>query len=114
MFKLMQSDSYFWPVKIDVPSDGGKHDVQTFDVQLKRVSQSRLLEMKTEVLANTMTDASFAREVVIGWKGITDADGNDVPFSVDTLEKLLDIVTVAGSIAKAAMASYDGGAKRKN
>ena len=41
--------------------------------------------------ASGKTDAALLAEVVIGWDGVADKDGNDVPFSVEHLNELLDM-----------------------
>jgi len=112
MFKLDQTESFYWPVEVNIPTDGGKHDKQTFDAQFKRVSQTRLQEMRQEIEDGKATDAGFVREVMVGWRGVTDR-GTEVPFSETTLAQLLDIPTVEASIVMA-FVQANAGVIRKN
>lgn len=112
MFKLKQSASFFWPVSVNVPGDGGKFEKQTFDVEFKRATQAKLQDIQTQAEAGTVKDRDIAREVVVGWRGVTD-DGAEVPFSAGTFDALLDVPTVAGAIV-IAYAEAHAGLVRKN
>ena len=112
-FILAQSDSYSWPVTVEFPVDGGRFEKQTFDAEFKRLPQSRIEQVIERSNTDTIKDAEFAREVIAGWKGVTDAKGADVPYSNEALGKLLDVPLVAGAIVQAFFASLTG-AKRKN
>lgn len=112
MFKLTQSQSYTWPVSVNIPTDKGQFEKQTFDGEFKRMSDSRLKEIRTKVEADEMTDADFSREVMVGWRGVSE-DGTEVPFSQAALDQLLDIPGVSAAIVMAVIESLSG-LKRKN
>jgi len=112
-FVLKQSDTYSWPVTFDVPVDGGRHQRQTFDGEFRRLSQSRIREIGEQIESGQTTDSEIASEVLLGWSGITDDDGKEVPFSQGALERLLDVPMLATAIATAYFTSLQG-AKRKN
>jgi hypothetical protein len=112
MFKISQSQTYTWPVSVNIPTNGGQFDRQTFDGEFKRLSDSRLKEIRGKVESDQMTDADFVREVMVGWSGVTDGDA-DVPFSQSTLAQLLEIPGVAGAVVLAVIESL-AGLKRKN
>ena len=114
MFVITQSETYSWPVEVKVPIDNGRFETQKFDAVFKRVSQSRLQEItKQSDTDSPVSDIDFAREVLRGWKGITDANGEDVPYSETMRDELLNIPRVAYSIVIAFNESLSG-AKRKN
>ena len=112
-FVLKQSDSYTWPVSIKLPANGGKRERQTFDAEFKRLPQSRINEIK--LLANNrvkalergddagdgISDLSIADEILVGWDGIVDGDGEPVPFSKGSKAQLLDVPFMAGAIIEA-------------
>jgi hypothetical protein len=100
MFKLKQSDTFLWPVTVQVPADGGRYVRETFDGEFRRLPQSRLAELNVAITAGEMDDATFVREVLAGWQGVTD-DGEEVPFSVASLNTLLDMQGVARAIVLA-------------
>lgn len=112
MFKLNQSQTYFWPVNVQIPTNGGTFEKQVFDGEFKRITDSRLKEIRAKVEADEMTDAEFVREVMVGWKGVTDGEA-EVPFSHSTLDQLLEIPGVSGAVVMAIFESLSG-LKRKN
>jgi hypothetical protein len=112
-FVLKQSDSYTWPVTFDIPVDGGRHERQTFDGEFKRLAQSRITEIGEQIKAEEITDSTLAGEVLIGWAGVTDDAGKDIPFSQSALQQLLDVPMLAAAITLAYFESLQG-AKRKN
>jgi hypothetical protein len=112
-FVLKQSDSYSWPVTFEVPVDGGQHENQTFDARFKRMPQKWIREIAKKIDAEKVIDADVAREVLMGWSGVTDEAGKEVPFSQKALEQLLDVPTLAGAVVIAYFNSI-AGAKTKN
>jgi hypothetical protein len=124
-FVLKQSATYVWPVTFRMPTDGGKYEKQTFDAEFKRLPQSRINEIQTEVQArlkaaergeafeSDISDISIADEVLMGWAGVVDGDGDDVPFSETAKAELLNVPGLAGSIIEAYFESVQG-KKAKN
>lgn len=113
MFVLSQSASYKWPVSVEFPVDGGKVEKQTFDAEFKRLSQSRIEEIRKSVSADELNDRDFAREILIGWAGIVDGSGESVPFSESARDALLDVPLVSSAVVIAYMNSL-AGVRRKN
>jgi hypothetical protein len=120
-FVLKQTASYTWPVPLLIPVDGGRREKHSFDAEFKRLPQSRINEIIKLARAleigrgddETLDDKTAAKEILIGWSGITDDNAKDVPFSESALDQLLEIPTVAGQIIKAWFNSMDV-AKRGN
>jgi hypothetical protein len=113
-FVLSQSPAYKWPVEIKIAADGGVHEKFTFDAEFKRLPSERVKEvLYPGEDAKSPTDEDFCREIVLGWSGIKDDKGADVPFSQDALEKLLKIHPAPAAISKAWIESISG-AKEKN
>jgi hypothetical protein len=125
-FVLTQSDTYTWPVSFDVPTDGGRFIKQTFDAEFKRPTQTRIVEIQESVMqrlraiqndedtAGMVTDQQIAGEVLVGWSGIEDGQGGEVPYSEKAKDQVLDMPAVSASIVEAFFESLKGGAKRKN
>ena len=124
-FVLKQSDSYTWPVSIKLPANGGKREKQTFEPEFKRLPQSRINEIQMlvqqrikaaergEDTGEGITDQSIADEVLVGWDGIVDGDGEAVSFNKGTKAQLLDVPMMAGALIEAFFESLVE-AKRKN
>lgn len=114
-FVLKQRDSYTWPVTVEVPIDGGRFKRETFDAEFARLPQSRIheiqlaaarvkstLERGDEELYDTLiTDQDIANEVLIGWSGVQDDKGKEVPFSESAKTELLEVPCVADAIVRA-------------
>lgn len=113
MFKIVQNATYTWPVTVELPTDGGKTEKQTFDAEFKRLTQTRVDEIRTAVERGEMRDSELAREAMVGWSGIVDGDGGQVQFSEKSRDQLLDIPQVSGAVVTALLGSMSG-AKRKN
>ena len=112
MFKIVQSATYTWPVSFDLPTDGGKTEKATFDAEFKRLTQSRVDEIRQAVERGEMRDSDLAREAMVGWSGVVDGDGQ-VPYSEKARDQLLDVSMVSTAIVSALLNSLSG-AKRKN
>ena len=112
-FKLDQSGTYKWPVPVEVPVDDGRHDKQKFDAEFKRITQSRIREMGQLIETGDLTDVDLVKEVLVGWDGIEDDQGNELKFSQSKLKQLLVVPMVATAIAASFFDSIVG-AKRKN
>lgn len=124
-FVLKQSATYKWPVSFRVPTDGGKYERQSFDAEFNRLPQSRINEIQTEVQARIkaaekgeaaegdISDISIADEVLAGWDGIVDDEGEEVPYSKTSKAELLNVPGLAGSIIEAYFESI-AGKKTKN
>ena len=108
-FVLKQTASYTWPVPLLIPVDGGRREKHSFDAEFKRLPQSRINEIIKLARAlemgrgddESLDDKTAAREVLIGWTGITDDAGKELPFSESALAELLEIPTIAGQIIRA-------------
>lgn len=113
MFKLDQSRTYFWPVEVKIPTDGGTFVTETFDAEFKRIKHAELVDLQAQVLDGKITDGGMVRTIMAGWRGVTN-QGVDVPFGPTSLDQLLTIPGVAGAIVLAFVDSCSGGQKRKN
>lgn len=124
-FVLKQSSSYVWPVTVKLPISGGKFEKQTFDAEFKRLPQARINKIQIEVQARikasqrneatdeSISDQSIAEELLIGWSGVLDEDGDEVPYTESMKQQLLDIPTMASAIIVAYFDSLTG-VKTKN
>ncbi|MGA0447590.1 MAG: hypothetical protein ACO3M2_12370 [Pseudohongiellaceae bacterium] len=123
---LKQKEPYTWPIKITLPTDGGKRVTETFTGTFAWIKQSRIDELKrlaerAEVGrfspdaedAEDLTNISACREVLVGWSDVLDDDGDEVPFSSQAFNDLIEIPTVAGQIVTQWLQSLDS-VKRKN
>lgn len=110
MFKMQQSATYKWPVKISIPVDGGKYETQEFEANFKRLKRDEIVALKE----SDIDDTEAVKMVLLGWSGIVGEDGAEVPFSDENLVKLLNVTGVTTAIANSFFDSVTGAAKAKN
>ena len=121
-FVLSSTDTYPLPVSISTPDldRPGRFRRQSFDAVFRRLPRSRLAELG-EVLSSTPATAdsadatvrSLVEEVLVGWRGILDDNGEDVPFSAQLLDELLERHDVIQGILDAFAESVRGEKARK-
>ena len=108
MFKLKQSSTFTWPVRIKVPTNGGNYDEQTFDAEFRRLPRPDLEAM----FARAATDEEVARAAVVGWAGVVDETGAPVPFSEAAFTAALAVPGVATTIARTFLEALLGVARK--
>lgn len=114
MFKIAQNPTYQWPVTVHIPQDGGKFMKATFTAEFRALAQERIDAVIAEARGGD-SDADLMSECLIGWSGVADADGTDLPYSDEAKARLLDIPYVRAALATAFFASISGDeARRKN
>lgn len=119
--KLSAADgSYLWPVNVDVPIDGGRFDKFSFEARFRRVPQARAEELVLLAVKNAQAlqlgrdpeadgnDRAVAAEVLTGWAGVLDDDGNEIAYTPSNVSALLDFPGAAGAIAQAWFESING------
>jgi len=106
---LKESDSYSWPITYRQPVSGGRREKQEFEAEFKRLPQSRIIEIQslaTKLASNAadageISDVSIADEVLVGWEGIVDGDGEPVAFTRRAKEQLLELPMMAACLIEA-------------
>jgi|TARA_B100000073_G_scaffold340535_1_gene340510 hypothetical protein len=119
-FVLKSSDSYTWPVVFRQPGNGGKRVKSDFIAEFARLSQTRIAEIQQQAQRRadgdeslSISDTSVADEVLVGWEGVQDADGEEIAFSPAMKSQLLEVPMLASAIVEAYFFSLID-EKRKN
>lgn len=118
---LKDSDSYTWPIVYRQPVSGGRREKQEFEAEFKRLPQSRITEIQelaqrrvdNDPEATDISDVSIADEILVGWDGIVDSDGDVIPYSKGSKAQLLELPMMAGCLIEAYFTSLVE-EKRKN
>lgn len=113
VFIISQKSTYTWPVSIEFPVDNGKTEKQSFDAEFRRMTNTRINEIRAAIEKGEITDTTLASEVLVGWEGVTDGNGEAVPFTERSRDQLLDVPLVAASVVMSWLGSLTG-VKRKN
>ena len=106
-------DTFEWQVKLLIPTKN-KRRTETFNAIFKRISQERYNEIARLQDEEGLSNEDVVREIMVGWSGMQDKEGNELPYTASRLNKILDVFGVAGYILKAFGEAYTGGLKRKN
>lgn len=107
MFKIDPEHTYKWTAVVHKPTSQGFEDVE-LPVTFKALSISAI----DETIAGGDADRALLRKAWIG-ADVADAGGNPLPWSLELLERLLDIPYVRPAVAEAYLRSVYG-AKEKN
>jgi hypothetical protein len=110
--KIKQSATFWWPVEVSLPTDGGLYERQTFDVEFARLGLTELTDLRADVMTGKITDLDGFRALVKGWRGVQ-SDGEDLPFSDSALKALVEIPGVGLAITATYNAAVEGGAARR-
>ncbi len=113
MFKISKDDSYYWPVTVEMPVDGGRFEKASFEVKFKRLPQSRFEELVEGAKDGAVSDKEICSEVVCGWKSIADKDGSPLEYNETNRELLIEDVLAVRAIALSYIESLRG-IRRKN
>lgn len=114
MFKLKKSPDFWWPISLELPGENGKYEKATFDAQFKRLGQTEIDKLIEDIqTSKVVKDITAVNDLLIGWRGVQDADGNEIPFSEVTKDQLLEIPGVAAALMKTFIEAIYG-ARRKN
>ena len=75
-----------WPVICKSPIDGGQWKEETYTGVFRKIGITELAE-----LANK-GDPLLIKGVIEGWEDIKDEEGNDIPFTPETLNEMMEDV----------------------
>ena len=114
MFKLGQSDRFTYPVSIEVLDESGKRKTYSFDAVFKRLSNDQFIEVSRAAKAGELPDLDLVRDVLLGWKGILDEDGNELTFSEANRDMVLNVWPVTPTIVSAFLEANTPKGKQKN
>lgn len=104
MFKIAVSSSYFAPVTVELPGSKVKH---VFSCEFKRLSAEDLKILQYKANSGELDDAGYVREILVGWKDVSDEDG-EMEFTPDNLDRLLAIYPVPQAIIEGFFSSLAG------
>ena len=114
MFKIGQTDRFTYPVHVEISGDGGKRQTHTFDATFKRLSREEFQAMMKAAQEGSLEDASVAADVLLGWKGVQDEHGGDLPFSEENRDALLNVWPVLPAVMSAFIEAHTPTGRAKN
>ncbi|WP_288637042.1 hypothetical protein [uncultured Oxalobacter sp.] len=84
-FKLALTPTYKVKIIVDIPNEQGKFDQSDFMAEFLRCDFDRLNDLQTKSIAEVM------HEMLIGWSGLVDSAGNELPYNEANKTALLKI-----------------------
>jgi hypothetical protein len=91
--KSSQSAKYFAPAFFNALTEGGALVAHKFDVQCKRLTRTQMKALDADIaqlVAQGVTDKDrlvFER-VICGWRAVQDAEGIELPFSIESADEV--------------------------
>ena len=102
-FRLSLSKTFKWPVEFSYPAEtGGELETATFTATFLRVSSTEAFE---EIRKSSDEDVKgLASQILLGWEGIQDVDGEDFPYSEENKAALFEQIS---SLVPALLATWE-------
>ncbi|WP_047243153.1 hypothetical protein [Chromobacterium subtsugae] len=95
-FVVKKDETIRWPVKVQLPADGGLTMEQEFLGVFKRVAPEAVIALAQQGVDESVTFPAMLQanvdkfgQLLVGWDGVTDAVGAALPFSLDLLRQLV-------------------------
>lgn len=120
--RIKKDNIVWWPVTVKVPQDGGKPEDVEISVKYKLITRSERNEFIglafNDDVANADHDVDRAlalyRDKVLDWKGIENEDGNELPFSPENLEAMLDHTFFEMALSRGLFQASSGAAAKNS
>ncbi|HBD91813.1 MAG TPA: hypothetical protein DEF16_03760 [Gemmobacter sp.] len=115
-FALVEKPTYWWPVTVRVPDPDTAGKFQEQELKLQFVAQPRDAAIAaqeayadlTSDRARHETEVAQMLDIVTGWDGVVDGNGNPVPFSETTLRAALQLMWFRNAVNAAYAESMMG------
>ncbi|MEY2688238.1 MAG: hypothetical protein RL375_2436 [Pseudomonadota bacterium] len=107
--RITVSDRVQYRVRGTINNETGAAEAFDFRVTARRLDPEAL---QSQLAESSRRIEDFLADVIVGWQGVVDAEGTDVPFSPAALSQLLKIPGLAVLIFKGYVA--ETAAKEKN
>ena len=112
-FKIVRPSTIKWPVEVHSPADGGKFVKRIFEAEFRYDSKAEIDDIGSRLGSGDLTAEAALQHVVIGWSGIADADGAEVPFSPSALNQAMEMDGVTDAMLRAYVTAVRGAAGRQ-
>lgn len=110
--------TYKWPVPVMIPVDGGKFKKEEFTAVFKRYRKDAIPTASEDVAVDEGAvdeerGIEFFKATLVGWSGIKDDAGEEIPYSEEKLIEFLEVPVFTSAVVNAYQTSM-GMAKEKN
>lgn len=98
-FVIVKGATTWWPVRWNVPVDGGGVQEVGFEMRFKRLGITAFNGLQKQ--PGDEVTPEFAEQIATDWRGITDDAGRPVPFDGHGRAAMFDVPFVPGAIYQA-------------
>lgn len=112
-FKLALSATYSAEVTVEYLGEDGKPVKQKFTAIFKRKTQEEQDSLRDRLQKGDLGDRAFLQEVMVGWQGVLDADGDELEFTPENFEMAMNVHPMQPCTVRAWFDSQSG-ARRGN
>jgi len=102
MFKLLKNNRVYWPVTIHQPADGGTTTQHKCQVEFEIKEQDIFNQLANE------GDQTLLTNLVTGWRGIGDENGDEMEYNQENLTALINIPFVRTGLIRGYMEAASG------
>jgi hypothetical protein len=102
-YQKVKATSYRWPVPIRTAGDGGVQIEETFDAVFRRVTRPEMQQLADR------GDEQLVRGVLVGWSGIIDGQGEEIPFSEAARDEMMLTQSFMRAVIEAFYLGVNGG-----
>ena len=114
MFTLAPSDAFWYPVNVELIDDAGKRRPHRFEARFKRYTRTQFAALIERLQSGQQTDVALAEDVLLGWRGVQDGDGQEVEFTPAARDALLDVWPVLPALVSAFVEAHTPEGRAKN
>jgi hypothetical protein len=114
MFRLGQTSQFSYPVNVEIVGDGGVRKTHTFTAIFRRIEREEFDALVEQVTSGELKPRELIDRVLLGWKDIQDADGNDLPFSDEAKAEVFGVLPVMPAIVTAFIEANTPKGRAKN
>ena len=97
---------YDWEVTVQSP-EKGKFKKEIFTAKFKNIGRKAFAKLVEEE-----DDENFVKSVLVGWSGIKDDNGNEIPFNDENFELITDNHFIVKGIIEAFGESMKGASEK--
>jgi hypothetical protein len=115
IFAIAAKPTFKAKVTVVIPgnSDDGAPETHTFVAEFKRLPKDEYDAVIASLTSRSRKSEDVLAEHLVGWSGLPDLAGNDVPFSLEHRDALLQIPQIPPRLADA-FVQNNSGAEIKN
>lgn len=104
-FRISRNPTYQTQIVVSMPGNNGKRETEKFMAEFKHVGTDRLDELRS------IPHREVLNEVLVGWSGMIDDNGDEVPFNEVNRKIVYDIPQALDALIKGFWTSIFGASK---